>query len=131
MIERRLVRLIVAGVSLLLAQPIVAHTVTHDGTTINYEGLLGGSEGKTSCCDERHCQPASAWWHETTRNVWKFKVKWGNALTEVEVPDDAVTFQDLETKGLAHWCGEFIGGESQDYINRCAFVPLKVSLGDD
>ena len=126
MSESGLVRLMVTGIVLLLAEPIAAHSIKHDETTIDYEGLLGGSEGKTPCCDGRHCQPALAWRHEDARKLWKFTVRWGNAHTEVEVPEVEVTYQDLKGKGIAHWCGEFIGGESQGYINRCAFVPLKL-----
>ena len=125
--ESGLVRLLACAITLLLAEPIAAHSIKHGETTIDYEGLLGGRGGKIPCCDRRHCQPALGWWHDTTKNVWKFKVRWGNTSTEVEVPDDEVSFQDLERKGLAHWCGEFIGGESQEYVNRCAFVPLKTS----
>jgi hypothetical protein len=116
----------VTGIAFLPTQPIAAHSIKHVETTLSYEGLLGGSGGKMPCCDERHCQPALSWRHEGIRRVWKFTVIWGNAHTEVEVPDGEVTYQDLEGKGIAHWCGEFIGGESQEYINRCAFVPLKL-----
>jgi ketosteroid isomerase-like protein len=126
------------GLPLLLVHPIYGHTVKHGKSSINYEALRGGVDGKTSCCDQNHCQPASTWWHDQKRHVWKFTVKWGTARVksktvdaniEVEVPENEVTYQDVEHKGIAHWCGEFVAGENQYYSNRCAFVPLTVSLG--
>ena len=126
------------SLGLPLVQPTAGHNVKHGNSFINYDELRGGSDGKANCCDQSHCQPASAWWHDDERHVWKFIVKWGTARVnsrtvdaniEVEVPENEVTYQDVEHKGLAHWCGEFIAGENQYYSNRCAFVPLNLSLG--
>jgi hypothetical protein len=119
---------IAIGLGLLFVQPIAGHTVKHGDALINYEKLRGGNDGKTNCCDQSHCQPASTWSHDKKSHVWKFTVKLGTANAEVEVPDSEVTLEDVEHKGLAHWCGEFVGGENIYYSTRCAFVPLKLSL---
>jgi hypothetical protein len=119
----------------LLASPTGAHTVNHSDTIFNYDNLRA-NDGKTDCCDQKHCQPTSIWWHDHKEHVWKFVVRFGTAAAnsgakyaevEVTVPEREVTFEDLQGKGLAHWCGEFFGGENPNYQNRCAFVPLKAS----
>jgi uncharacterized membrane protein len=125
----------VALAALVSASPIGAHNVKHGGTIFNYDKLRS-KDGKTDCCDQKHCQPASAWWYDHEAHAWKFVVRFGtaagssgakNAGVEVSVPESDVTFEDLQGKGVAHWCGEFFGGENVYYQNRCAFVPLKTS----
>jgi hypothetical protein len=123
------------AVTLLSPCPIGAHSVKHGDTIFNYDNLRA-KDGKADCCDQKHCQPASAWWYDYKEHVWKFMVRFGRAAAgsgakyaevEVTVPESEVTFEDLQGKGLAHWCGEFFGGENLYYQNRCAFVPLKTS----
>lgn len=128
--------LLLAAAGASFAGQAYAHVVTvNESEAYDYSGVKGGADGKTDCCDMRHCRPALEWEWLPQEGKWRFRIKvyqWdpNSKTVDVKVPDAEVTHENIPTVSgrparRAHWCGYLTvtEGTVTAYKTRCAFVP--------